>query len=293
MKKITFYSLIIILSFTFSHGLADNGEIGAQFLKIGVSPRASGMGETTVAVVDNPFALTINPAGLTALKGKQFVLSHRFWLQEMSHDYLAAAIIKPWGTVGFGLVYSSSGNIPGYENFLYTKDYSATDLALQLGYGKMLGARLSVGVTGMFLSQKIEEESASGMALTLGGRYRLGEHSSLGLAVRNIGGEMKFIEQGDPLPTTFEIGGARLLKFGEHSLLLAASMQKVVKEEVNFQVGSEFLFRNLLALRAGYRSRYSFSAGFGLLWRNLRFDYGYAPYSDLTDTHHFGVSLAF
>ncbi len=295
MKKNTIVVWIGILLILFSHCLAGNGETGAQFLKIGISPRASGMGEALLAVSGSPYALAINPAGLAGVRGKQFVLSHRFWLQEMSHDYLGAAVSRPWGTVGIGLIYSSSGDIPGYRDFLYAGDYSATDLALQMGYGRKLGKNLRVGITGMVISQKIEEESASGMAVNIGTQYRLpfGRDSRLGLAVQNLGGEMKFIEQGDPLPTRFEFGGSHRIQLGEHSLLLVASLQKVVKEDMNVQLGGEFIFRHLLALRAGYRSRYSYSLGFGLLYRNLQFDYAYVPYNDLTDTHHLGIVLGF
>ena len=295
MKGNFLVQMLEIFLMFFSVVLAGNGETGAQFLKIGISPRASGMGEALLAVSGSPYALTANPAGLAGMPGRQFVLSHRFWLQGMSHDYLGAALSQPWGTLGIGLIYSSSGDIPGYRDFLYTEDYSATDLALLVGYGRQMGKNLRMGITGMLLNQKIEEESATGMAVNIGVQYRLpfDGDSRLGLAVQNLGGEMKFIEQGDPLPTRFEFGGSHRIQLGKHSLLLVASLQQTVKEDMNVQMGGEFVFRHLLALRAGYRSRYSYSLGFGLLYNNLQFDYAYVPYRNLTDTHHLGIAFVF
>ena len=52
------------------------GTAGAQFLEIGVSARAIGMGEAYVAVSNDATAMYYNPAGLTQLYDREAVFTH-------------------------------------------------------------------------------------------------------------------------------------------------------------------------------------------------------------------------
>jgi long-subunit fatty acid transport protein len=55
------------------------GTFGAQFLQIGTTARAAGMGSAYTAVADDAASVFWNPAGLVNLRGSEFVLSHVVW----------------------------------------------------------------------------------------------------------------------------------------------------------------------------------------------------------------------
>ena len=77
MQKIAIYFMILL--FLSSSGiLADDmtrtGSVGAQFLKIAVGSRYQGMGESSVAVVNDAYSMYWNPAGLAGQ-------SSGFWIE--------------------------------------------------------------------------------------------------------------------------------------------------------------------------------------------------------------------
>ncbi|MEW6608801.1 MAG: UPF0164 family protein, partial [bacterium] len=72
------------------------GKAGANFLKIGISPRASAMGEAFCAVADDVNSIYYNPAGLTQIKQRTSALMHTDWLQEVNYEFLAYT--EPYGS---------------------------------------------------------------------------------------------------------------------------------------------------------------------------------------------------
>ncbi|MCK4673569.1 hypothetical protein KAT67_06260, partial [candidate division WOR-3 bacterium] len=64
MKKLIIILLITIINLLY----AGPGDAGAAFLKIPVDARVCGMGEASVAYIDNASALYYNPAGLGKIK---------------------------------------------------------------------------------------------------------------------------------------------------------------------------------------------------------------------------------
>src|SRR5437016_158316 len=64
------------------------GTSSATFLRIGVGARAEGMGETFVAVANDPSAIYWNPAGLASLQRTEIAESHVEWPAQISYDHL-------------------------------------------------------------------------------------------------------------------------------------------------------------------------------------------------------------
>ena len=55
------------------------GTYGAQFLKIGPTARATGMGSAYTAVADNVESVYWNPAGIVSVRGNQVLVSQTEW----------------------------------------------------------------------------------------------------------------------------------------------------------------------------------------------------------------------
>src|SRR5262245_64716799 len=68
------------------------GTSSATFLRIGVGARAVGMGETFVAVANDPSAIFWNPAGLASLQRRELAISHVQWPADIAYDHLTLTI---------------------------------------------------------------------------------------------------------------------------------------------------------------------------------------------------------
>jgi hypothetical protein len=68
------------------------GTSSATFLRIGVGARAVGMGESFVAVANDPSAIYWNPAGLASLQRRELAVSHVEWPADVSFSHLTLVL---------------------------------------------------------------------------------------------------------------------------------------------------------------------------------------------------------
>ena len=280
-------------------GISDSfaiGEAGAQFLKIGVGSKACAMGEAFVALADDPSAIYWNPAGLSQIKSTQILGMHSFWLEDMSCQYLSSVFVTGYGNLGVAISYSSSGDIPGYnEDFQETGTYTAYDAAGTFAYANVFKDVISYGIGLKLIQQKIEEESATGFAVDLGllHKMRAIEGLSIGLALQNLGPKIKFIEKAEPLPITLKGG----LAYTRGAFTLVGDLNKPNDNDLRVNVGGEFVIAEILALRAGYETRSelddTFTAGVGIGWKKIGIGYAYVPHKEVNDTHRISLKIGF
>src|SRR2546426_4819186 len=65
------------------------GTSSGSFLRIGVGARATGLGESFVAVANDPSAIYWNPAGLASLQRSELLLSHIQWPADIRYEHVA------------------------------------------------------------------------------------------------------------------------------------------------------------------------------------------------------------
>src|SRR5438128_9985999 len=73
----------------FSLGNQRAGTSSATFLKIGIGARAVGLGESFVAVANDPSAIFWNPAGLASMQRQEVELNHVSWPGDVNYEHLA------------------------------------------------------------------------------------------------------------------------------------------------------------------------------------------------------------
>lgn len=312
------------------------GTSGAQFLKLGVGARAIGLGGSFVAEASDLSALYWNVAGLTNLRGSSVQTTYVDYLAGISYGTVAFGTdLGNFGTLAAALLYLDSGEMEVRsvtEPEGTGERFEMQDLSIQLSYAKALTDRFSIGGTVKYVRERIWHSTASSIAFDLGTlfttpyeRLRLGaSFSNFGPKLQMSGRDIKFSHDPTPdqsgdieianasyeteavsLPLLFRVGLSwDAVQRASHEVTLSADAAHPNdnSEYVNF--GAEYIFRDLIALRAGYRNfgeadgEESYTLGAGLNVRvdrslRARLDYAYANFGRLNQTHWFTVDLSF
>jgi len=95
MKYLCFSIIIILIPFLLiAQENVKAGTAGAQFLEIGLSARATGMGEAFVVAVDNSEAIFWNPGALALVEGNDISASYVKWPTEIIYSGIAFAVSR-------------------------------------------------------------------------------------------------------------------------------------------------------------------------------------------------------
>jgi len=288
-----------------TQSISKTGTAAAQFLKIGVDARATGMGGAFVAMTGDLSAMHWNPAGLGYFTGVEARFVHNEWLAGMDFNYLAFAFdVRGFGTLGLGVTSLSAPDdlVRTVEQPEGTGElFSADDIAINLTYARQLTDRFSIGGSAKFIRQNLWHMSASAVAADIGAIFTTPfKNVRLGASITNFGSDMRLTgrdirfsndpdlnNQGNvefvnalyeteafPLPLLFRVGIAgELYKSGKlrFSFGIDALHPNDNSESVNG--GAELAFSETFFLRGGYstlfrkESEESLTGGGGLYYR--------------------------
>src|SRR5437762_1251930 len=90
LRGIFMKRLFLLLLVIFGPKIAeasDTGTTAANFLKLGIGPRAIAMGEAQVGLADDVYAAYWNPAGLAPLKVPEAGFVQNQYIQDISEQY--------------------------------------------------------------------------------------------------------------------------------------------------------------------------------------------------------------
>jgi hypothetical protein len=278
------------------------GTTALEFLKLGVGARAAGMGEAFVSVADDASASYWNPAGVSGRSGQEVLFNHVEWFQDIRLENASYV----WGNETQGIGISATvlhvGNLEERDaSGTYLGDFRFFDNAIGLSYSRQIVPSIRVGVTGKFLREQIDRESAQTSALDAGVLVEIPATGfTLGASLANVGGGLKFIDQTDDLPTSFTVGGSYrvpgVLPYVGGSTL-AMDVRKTRDADTSVRFGAEVGIAGIARYRVGYTTGIDgqdFGTGFGVNFERYRLDYAFVPSSfDLGDTHRFSLSLDF
>lgn len=271
-------------------------ESGADFLNIGASARASALGSAYTALADGSNAIYYNPGGL-ALAKREVSLMHSDLALDSSYDFASAAFPMGGFTGAFSFTRLDHGGLDGRGSGRESSGgFSASDKAVGLGLGWLAGG-FRLGAGAKLLSSNIAGYGASTLAFDLGAVRKVsGAPVTVGLAVRNLGRGLKFIEKREALPLTVSAGAA----FGIlPSVNLAAEVSQWVRDHrTSFSLGTEYGLIGNLALRGGYAAGSagttgSVSGGVGFSAGAMKLDYSFSPFGEFDTTKKFSLSMGF
>jgi len=299
--KLTIFILLSVglsLPTCFAKG---RGTTGANFLKIDVGARPLGMGGAFVAVADDVNTIWWNPAGVAATERKEVTLMHNEMGEDIRYQFLAYSqpVRKLRGGLGGSISYLSVGEIQGYSpGGIKTKKLSTYDLGISLCYGLSIVPSVSGGVNFKFIAEKLADESTSTFALDIGGLWRTPVSGlRLGFNIQNLGGGIKFIQERSPLPLNGKLGCAYEFKFFGAKSIVAVDVNIPVDYSVFVNGGVECKIYDLIALRAGFKSKDDLSSGLrlgiGIGGKNLVVDYSWLSRGDFENSHRISATLRF
>ena len=292
---------------------------GVLFLLIEPGARASGMGETYVAIADDATASYFNPAALAGQTRRQVNFTHQKWLpnlaDDLSFEFLAYSQPVPsWGgNIGLSgtLLNLGEQNRTG-ERGEFQGTFSSYDMALSAAYGSDVGDNLSAGIGLKFIRSNLASQGAgvergegvgSSFAADLGVLWKMTPNLSFGGALRNLGPKISYIDasQADPLPQHIVVGAAyKAMETEFHALLLSMDLYKPLIADGSFagnllkawtdeSLGDEI---EEMDLHVGGEYRYGLSDVKDLSFLALRAGYSMDRDGEL-ETPTFGVGLKY
>ena len=291
--KIALISLLVVSSLS-----SQNIGTGLTFLKLGVGARSVAMGEASTAIVNGSPSIFYNPAVSRFDDRNEISLMHKQWIAETSVDYLGTVLPADAITYSLSALTSSIGGIeartqpgPAEETF------SAKNFAFTFGMSFFVADNFAVGASGKFLYEKIFVDEANGYGVDLGGLYKIDEHLSSGVSLLNLGSMSILKNEASKLPTTVRAGLAYASSLTDQIRYTGAvDFLKTIDDSINhIHVGAEATYDSTIAVRMGYQTGYeskSISAGFGVTYGIVTFDYAFVPFTGaLNTTHTFSLSF--
>ncbi len=280
------------------------GTRAVDVAKITISARQSGMGGAFAGIADDINTLGINPAGLSLLQRMSLSGSYNDWIGGSSYGFAALAIPRKVGTFGVGVNYFNMTEVEGSDQAGTPTGemYSAYTFRAMLGYGAILHERVQFGTALSLTHTKLGSTTQGFGGLDFGFLFPvMKERLTLGIAARNVAvSALKTTpDTGDDLPPTSVTLGAGLFVHDFESVKINAGLDGYIPvgdgdTKINF--GTEFIIKDVVALRAGYRGGYDeekVTLGAGIHYKDFWVDYSYHDMDLLDEAHRFTVTMDF
>ncbi|NOY88937.1 MAG: PorV/PorQ family protein [FCB group bacterium] len=313
----TFYKKLVFLSFLFltlvslvlplnakninSHA----GTSAFPFLKINLGARAVAMGGAFTGLANDESAMYYNPAGITNFENKRFILGYHNYFVDIQNGFIG--YISPLGfnkAIGVYASYLNYGDFTETDQFGNTMGtFSGGDLLLATTFAMKKGYYFSFGATAKFIYEKLQDFSATGLAMDIGAKYTADRNRySAGIMLQNIGFQLSSLgDKKDKLPFTIR-GGFAYNPIGLPLTLVSDVLIPIDNDPV-FAIGGEYYEFKPFYIRIGwnsfgsnFRGGYSddswagMSLGFGLDIKKMQISYSFSPAADLGESHRVTIT---
>ncbi len=270
------------------------GVNGDKFLVIPLNARIVSMGESGVAVSGTDFC-EYNPASICGQE-PVFQFSHlnyfegltlsqfRFFFRFETLDYSGNKAMVHF--VGFSVKnFSASDEERDGITGAVGGSFGVKNQSFEGIYATRLN-KVYFGIGIKSVTEKISNFSSDGFLVDSGVVVPLGKIVNLGCSMRNLG---KSFDSGKS-PLALRVGLSAIFS----SFLAVADLEKISSEKTSLSTGLEYRF-DLFSFRVGcgYRDFLLPAAGFGIVFKNIIFDYAYSYHKYLGENHYFTVSLGF
>lgn len=289
---------------------AEIAQIGAATLRRPLGARASAMGQAFAGADGGIDSLGYNPAGLTSAANPVIQTAYTHGIIDDHFSYGAYAHPFAAFTLAAGLLYYDAGTISlNLSNGANGNVKAQQDFAALAAIGFKLIPGLSAGILAKFYRLNLAQTAtARGYAMDGGLLWKLAKTGiGLGAAIQNLGPDVKFEQNGDPLPLTLRFGASYrflgpddAILSGSPNFLLNLDGVKVRDSETTAGAGVELSLPysdyGSAALRLGSAFNSpsdSATIGFGIKESRFIFDYAVGVKRAVNNMHHFSLGFKF
>jgi hypothetical protein len=294
-KTTKFLVVFCLLSVVCSTGSWADDNHMLPMLRMGVDARALSMGGAYVAVASDASAGYWNPAGLADIeKASLTAMYSADMAYDRSYNYFAFGYTFDFGTVGISWLNSGIKDIDKYDdggNFQGTfKDMNNVFL-ISYAY-KYPDRDLSVGGNFKVVSQKIDDQSETGVGGDIGFKFHPHENAAAGFVVRDIGTQV----DGETVPTSIQLG---VVLYPLEGFCFPVDVTKTShRGDLAYHMGGEYVYQFCgdywAKLRAGVNDG-RFAIGTGFQFSKVMIDYGYVVEKEqfMNENHKISLSVEF
>jgi hypothetical protein len=282
----------------FTLGEQRAGSASGTFLKIGIGARATGLGESFVAVANDPTAIYWNPAGLASILRQEVAVSHIEWPAEIRFEHVAwvLPVERFGGSLGFqfGVLSTALDETTELQPFGTGRTFVYSDMIAGMAYARRWTDKLLVGFGAKFVREDLGKDvgnpTTSSILYDIGSIYYLGLGSvRVATSLTSFSPELKprgeftspgadgmvgtaddepRVYDGFDAPTVFRYGVAfEPIENASQRLTTSIEANQPADNAQAVKAGLEWVWLGRLALRTGYNfnaDALKFSAGAGV-----------------------------
>lgn len=306
-KLISIFAALFFLAVQAACLFADAGITSGQILFYNPNPATGAMGDAGVALTsEKPIASILNPAATLSNYRIVASVSNSSLFADIQYNYIGAQFPTLIGKFGLSFIYTGYGDIDYRDiNNNKIKMNDSSDIAFILNYSLDIKRTIPLeviyggfGINIKALRSNLGDYNAEAFAMDFGGILTIPsiDSFSFAMAYRNLGTDLKFVKESNPLPQTFAVGLAYQEKnFNDLKVALDFNVQSYSSNY--FSVGASITPVYFLTLRGGVKLaeeslNTDFRMGFGLEFQSFMLDYSYTPSDKLNGTHNFNLSFA-
>jgi len=337
MKRIQIIlSMLLGCGLLYAGDTSRKGTTGADQLLIPVGAKTVATAGAFMASTTGTEAIYINPAGLSGSESSEALFSYTDYIAGMKLAYFSAAYyMGDLGSVGLSFKNLNFGDIPittAANPDGLGATYSPSFFVLGLTYSKAITDRVRAGVNMKYINESIMATGANGLAFDFGVQYKFLGNLWLGVALKNIGSDMRYtgtdlqsktqvpnatptsygsgiyepVTESFELPSIFELSFSYLFEISQdNSLMLAALYRNNNALEDEVCVGGDLTVIKMIHIRGGYEyltqnqsdSEYGLCLGAGLEYNvsNLivNVDYAYRSLKSFKGNQVVGLRVSF
>lgn len=272
----------------------------AAYLKMGLGAKAIGMGEAYVGVAEDGISAHWNPAGLSQLERPEASAMHADLNLDRKYEFLNYAAPHndkiTWAVSWIhssidGIERRAGNNDVGYlpGQLMGYFDDKENSFAASMAWKST--EKFSVGTSLKYLKHDLYQNSADGMGLDIGFLYKQNEDFSVGLAVKEIGGSLKWdtaSSRKDDVPLNTTLG---FMYRPIPKVRMAFDINKIEDLDTKVNFGVEGKLSQNVCLRAGVHDG-DLTAGLGFDMNDWSMDYAFEE-QELGDIHRISGSIRF
>ncbi len=284
---------ILIVLFTSNLAAGESAGQAGAFLRIGLTPRAKGMGDTYVAIADNASAAYYNPAGLAFVSRPEIILSYSAMSFDRTFSHIGfSRTLPPMAGFAAGIIQSgfkdSEARLRNGE--LAGEKIEDTHYAFFIGFAVKFSEKFSAGISPKVIFSKVYDVSAKSFGADFGVMYKPVQNLSLGAVIKDVGIRMKYSREvpggigdqttTDEYPRIIKAGAAYQMPLSGSFkyILFAVDMERNSLQGTKSHFGIETNISEKILVRAGLDSKdftTGFSVPFKIKQQALQIDYAY------------------